>query len=402
MQDPKEKHNIICLSNQLWDFPLWTNKKQVMSRMAKLGHNVLFVDPPINTGFVFLRYFLNRSWPIKRMVTQRKKDLGVDIYSPLYSIPLYEWLSKYHVFRINNISKGIFDPDLKTILWVYHVEIPGLENYVQNLNYDFLVYDCVDNYTAFPQYDTKEKQEKIRLKEEFLTKSADVVFATAPGLVEKLSKINKETYFTPNVGDYDKFIDAKNFKDDLPDDVKDLKRPIIGFTGAVDEYKFDRELVKSVIEDYPNYSFVIIGPRGLKDRDATVESIGLGGKDNVHFLGIKPYEEIHKYYAAFDVFMIPYQLNDYTVGGCFPVKFHDAMAAGLPIVVTDLPAYAPFSEVCYISKTPNDFSQNIRRALEEDNDSKIKQRQKIAKDNSWDGKVQQMLNLIKDKINSQI
>ena len=82
------------------------------------------------------------------------------------------------------------------------------------------------------------------------------------------------------------------------------------------------------------------------------------------------------------------------MGGCFPVKFHDVLAAGLPVVVTDLPAYRPFGDVCYISKGYNEFSQNVRRAIEENSPEKVKQRQDVAKDNNWDGKVAKMLSLI--------
>ncbi len=96
------------------------------------------------------------------------------------------------------------------------------------------------------------------------------------------------------------------------------------------------------------------------------------------------------------VFIIPYVLNDYTVGGCFPVKFHDGLAAGLPVVVTDLPAYLPFKDVSYISKTFEEFSNNIEKALKEDSPEKIKARQQVAKENNWDGKVAKMLSLIKE------
>jgi hypothetical protein len=398
MNKQKEKYNIICLSNQLWDYPLWTNKKHVMSRMSKLGHNVLFVDPPINTGFVFFKQIKLGKWPFLRLLFQTKKENGLTVFTPLNFAPFWETLSKLHVFRINQLANKLFKKNTKknkTVLWIYHVEITELKNYVEGIDHDVLVYDCVDEYSAFPRYDTKEKKEKILEIERYLTKSSDLVFASAPGLVEKLSKENSNTHFTPNVGDYEKFVDAKNYKKRLPKEFSGLQRPIIGYTGAIDEYKFDKELMKKVAQDYPNYSFVLIGPKALKDREATKEELGFDGLDNIHFWGTKPYSEIHKYFGGFDVFIIPYQLSDYTVGGCFPVKFHDGLAVGLPVVVTDLPAYAPFTQECYVSKSYNEFSQNIRRALEEDNDKRVRERKKVAKENNWDGKVDKMLKLIR-------
>jgi glycosyltransferase involved in cell wall biosynthesis len=394
MPSQSQKLNIICLSNQLWDYPLWTNKRHVMSRMSRLGHNVLFVDPPINTGRVFLKHVLKGEWSSKRLVSRLKKDEGVLIFSPLDSLPMHEDLSAGHAKRINKICKKFFDPSRKTVLWVYNVEIPGIENYLNLIKYDLLVYDCVDNYSAFPRYDSAEKKKWIANQEQVLVGRAKVVFASAPGLVDKLKKYNENVYYMPNVGDYERFKDALSLRSKLPDDIKNIPEPRIGFTGAVDEYKFDKELFKKTALDYPGYSFVIIGPLALKDKEASKKSLGFEDLSNVYLLETKPYTELVKYVAGFEVAVIPYQINDYTVGGCFPVKFHEELAAGLPVVVTDLPAYAPFDDVCYISKSYNEFSHNIRRAIEENSAEKVKERKKVAKGNTWDGKVSNMLKII--------
>lgn len=394
MPSQSQKLNIVCLSNQLWDYPLWTNKKHVMSRMSLKGHHVLFVDPPINIGRVFLKYFLQGEWSPGRILTQIKRDNDITIYSPLDNLPWHEKLSLGHVKKINDISKKIFDKNRKTVLWIYNVEIPGIENYLNLIPHDLLIYDCVDNYSAFPKYDTEERKKWINSQEQTLAKKANVIFATAPGLVNKLEKYNKHVFYMPNVGDYERFKDTASLRSNLPSDIKDIPEPRIGFTGAIDEYKFDRELFKKLANDYPGYSFVIIGPLALKDKEGNKKDLGLEGLNNVYLLETKPYSEIVKYVAAFDVAVIPYQVNDYTVGGCFPVKFHEELAAGLPVVVTDLPAYAPFENVCYISKSYNEFSQNIRRAIEENSPGKVKERKKVAKENTWDGKVNNMLKII--------
>ena len=389
-----EKLNIICFSNQLWEFPLWTNKKHVMSHMAKLGHNVLFVDPPITTGRVFFKYLRAGNWGLYRLLTWQYRDTGVRIFTPLNFLPFFGLLSKLHAYLINRLAKKYFDPERKTVVWVYHVEIPGIESYLNNIERDVLVYDCVDNYAAFPRYDTPEKKEKIQNQENYLATEADVVFTTAPGLYDRMEKLNPNTHYTPNVGDYEKFSKAPNYANKLPEDLKEISRPRIGFAGSVDEYKFDRELVKKIAKEHPKYSFVILGPMGLSDQDATPESLGFADLKNVHFLGVRPYEILEQYYAGFDAYIIPYQLNDYTVGGCFPVKFHDALAVGLPIIVTDLPAYRPFARVSYISKNYDEFSKNIRKALDEDTDKLREERKKVAHENSWNGKVVKMLELL--------
>jgi len=372
-----------------------------MSRLPKLGHEVLFVDPPINVGRVFFRYFSKGKWPLSRIFTQTKKtEENVTVFSPLNFPPFKKDFSVKHAKRINKIAQKIFgeQTDKKTILWVYHVELEGLENYLKHIKHDFLIYDCVDNYEAFPKYNTPEKKKWIADQEKLLASRANVVFATTPGLVEKLGKYNPKTYFTPNVGDFDRFFDVKNKGFEIPEDLKNISHPIVGFTGAVDEYKFDKKLLRKIAEDYPSYSFVIIGPLALKDKESTKKALGFEDLKNVFFLGSKDFTEIPKYVAFFDVMIIPYQLNDYTVGGCFPVKFFEPLAAGIPLVVTDLPSYYPFSDVCYISKNENEFSNNIRKALEEDSPGKAKQRQEIAGKNTWEGKISAMFSFINENI----
>jgi len=400
MENETEKYNVICLSNQLWDFPLWTNKRHVMGRFPKLGHDVLFIDPPINIGRVFFKYFFKGKWSIKRILTGIKKTQeSVVVFSPVDLLPFHNYFSVEHAKRINKIALKRFDKVRKTILWVYHVELSGLENYLKFIKHDFLVYDCVDNYEGFPKYNTPEKKGWIVNQEKLLATRANIVFATTPGLAERLKKYNPNCYFTPNVGDYNRFIDIKSRIKEIPEDLLNIPHPIIAFTGAVDEYKFDRELFRKIALDYPSYSFVIIGPVALKDRNASKRELGLDQAKNVYLLGTKDFTEIPKYLAHFDVMVIPYQLNDYTVGGCFPVKFLEELAAGLPVVVTDLPTYAPFSDVCYISKNNNDFSQNIRRALEDDSPDNVRKREIVASKNTWEGKVSEMLELVRKAIN---
>src|SRR3989344_5987958 len=158
-------YNIICLSNQQWDYPLPTNKKHVMSRLAERGHKVLFVDPPINTGRMFVRQILNGKWGIGRFLTQTYRSGTALIYSPLKPIPDARVTSSWHISKIQKLAGKFFDPSRKTILWIYHVEIQEPEKFFDILSYDILVYDCVDDYTAFPGnsrfYSTKVSRKKI-------------------------------------------------------------------------------------------------------------------------------------------------------------------------------------------------------------------------------------------------
>ena len=390
-----EKYNIICFSNQLWDYPNWTNKKHVMTRLGKMGHKIIFVDPPINFGRVFLRQIQKGYWTFLRFLIGYKKEGNVMVYTPIK----YYLFSKFSTFlfseKINNLAQGFFNKKNKTLLWVYNVEIENLEEYLSQVKRDFLIYDCVDYYAGFPRYETREQKEAFLETEKKLTENSDLVFATAPGLVDRLKKINKDTFYTPNVGDFEMFHNIKDkYKNDKPKELKSLTGPIVGYIGALDSYKFDYELLKKSAITYPEYNFVIIGDIALKDREGSLKELGLDNLSNVHFLGSIPFVKTPKYMAHFDCELIPYVYNDYTIGGCFPVKFFNTLSAGIPSIVTDLPVFAMYKNVAYISKTHDDFVNNIGKALSENSLTKINERISVAKENTWDSKVSNMLSII--------
>lgn len=395
------KYNIICFSNQLWDYPNWTNKRQVMYRLGQKGHKVIFVDPTLNFGRVLLTQFKKGFFSIKRLILGYKIEENVLVYTPIKFLPLTKFYSKFFSNKINSLAKTFFNNSEPKLLWIYNVEVEDLETYLENVERDFLIYDCVDYYAGFPRYETREEKEKILEIEKMLTQKSDIVFATAPGLVERLKKYNPNTFYTPNVGDYELFSGIKKkYKNDIPDELKNLPKPIIGYIGALDSYKFDYKILKEAAEAYPNYSFVIIGGIGLKDREGSLKELGLDKISNIHFLGTIPFIKTPRYMAHFDVDLIPYVLNDYTVGGCFPIKFFNTMSAGIPNVVTDLPVFSLYKNITYISKSREEFVKNIKKAIDENSIEKFNERVAVASENTWESKVSSMLHIIKSNLKS--
>ncbi|UUZ45107.1 glycosyltransferase [Janibacter limosus] len=59
--------------------------------------------------------------------------------------------------------------------------------------------------------------------------------------------------------------------------------------------------------------------------------------DAVHFTGRIPHDRVSQYYAQLDVFVIP-RINERAARLVTPLKPFEAMAPGLPTVVSDLPA----------------------------------------------------------------
>lgn len=382
--------DFIILSNQRFDYPLKTNKWHTAVRLAKLGHRVVFVDPPIRIRKALRLLFTGKSHLGGVIRGYKRVSENLYVFMPLTITPTEKPnLFFFNFSRLLNLLTKLGFRNF--VLWVYH---QVMTDYINKLKYKLLIYDCVDEYSKFPNFVRRGLAKYVSEKEEYVARKADIVFATTESLVEKMKKFNKNVYFTPNVGDYERFKTVGTGSINIPEELKKIKKLMVGFTGAIDRYKVNLPLMLQCAKAYPDYSFVLVGPMGVSESKGSVLIKELKQFTNVLFLGEKPYSEMPKYFEAFDVYLIPYNLNDYTLGGCFPVKFHDALSAGLPTVVTNLPSFKPFKDVCYIAEDENDFVKLIKKALDENSPKKVSERRQVAKKNSYEEKVKLQLGII--------
>ena len=166
------------------------------------------------------------------------------------------------------------------MLWIYQ---PEYERYIGKLGAKLVVYDCVDEYSTFPIYNKPGKKEKIIETEKSLLKKADLVITSAPNLYENKKRYNKNTYLVHNVGNAEHFMKALDKNLEAPEDIASIKKPIIGFVGALDRYKVDFELLQLLAEKHSEWSIVLIGPAGKVDFSTKTSSLKKFA--NIHILG---------------------------------------------------------------------------------------------------------------------
>jgi glycosyltransferase involved in cell wall biosynthesis len=111
-----------------------------------------------------------------------------------------------------------------------------------------------------------------------------------------------------------------------------VKEPSILFAGRLEYWKgvqFALGAVARLREHFPGLSFTIAG-EGPEENYFGALAAELGIADMVKFVGKVPYDEMHKLYAAHDVFVFP-SLHDSAAQ-----VIGEAMAHGLPVVCLDL------------------------------------------------------------------
>lgn len=382
--------NIVILSNQQFSQELKTNKWHVAVRLAKLGHNVIFVDPPLRLK-ALQKIFTKK----ETIETYGVKVISLFRPSPVKNIsktfPILDWLfTKYTAWKVKKLVGR------NVVLWVYHIGYPNLELLINQIKPISLIYDMVDEYTEFPEFGGVK--DWLQQREKWLLEKADICFTSAVSLYEKAKKVNQNSYlvrnklvyYLPNACDFELFSKSQNI---IPDDLKNIPHPIVGFAGALDDFKVDTALVAKCAQELPKISFVLIGPQRVS-KNSSFNSAELLRYKNIYLLGQKKFADLPAYYQNFDGYFIPYDPSKYTA---FPVKFFEALSCGLPATVTALKSYFDYQVCCYIAKDNSDFVKLVKKSLIEDTPEKRKERISLAKQNSWDNKVNKQLEIIQKR-----
>src|SRR5207249_3593827 len=124
---------------------------------------------------------------------------------------------------------------------------------VKLMNPSFLIYDCIDNFAPM-----HKKQSAIIEAERFLATKAQIVFASAKELYEKMKEINDRTFLLPNAADFQFFQQASESDLAIPDDIAGITSPILGYIGEVAKW-FDFDLVYDAAVRNPDWNFVLLG-----------------------------------------------------------------------------------------------------------------------------------------------
>ncbi len=87
----------------------------------------------------------------------------------------------------------------------------------------------------------------------------------------------------------------------------------------------------------PDLQLLLVGDGAERVRsEQWVQEEGL--QASVHFMGAHPYEQMPTWFAAADIFMIPLLKRRIALqNGCFVTKLWEALAAKVPVIITDLP-----------------------------------------------------------------
>jgi len=369
---------IVCLSSANW-YPYPTRKQQVMSRLRDC--EIVYFDPP----FSILAPLKDKSLRSRLFAFRHEQPHPRDNITVWSLPPILPFGSKYRfINRINQAwLSGFIRRRLKKagfenpVIWSY---LPAHCDVIKKIPHSQVVYDCVDRHSGYPGMINPEVVDGC---ERDLARQCDVVFSTASGLHETLSQYNEHSYMIPNGANYELFSQAQVQLDEVPPELADIKGPIIGFVGMLQEC-IDYDLITAAAEAHPEYTFVFVG-KALPG----VATDGLRSLPNVRLCGLKPQSELPRYLARFDVCINPFRAGA-LAKDVSPLKFYEYLATGKPIVTTPQPEQVlAFADAVEIAADAEGFIKALERSLVPDA-ARRKKRIAYALECTWEARVRQI------------
>ena len=363
--------DLVCFSHLRWGF-VYQRPQHLLSRFAK-HTRVLFVEEPI--------------WhdaPDTMHITQDTKNLFVVVPH------LQKGNDGCPLQRQQKLVTGLL-PQLNVQRYFCWYYTPMALPFTEHLSPEFIVYDCMDDLSAF-----KFAPPELTIREKQLLHMSDVVFTGGHSIYEAKKDTHHNIHPFPSSIDKVHFGMARTISND-PADQAHIPHPRFGFSGVIDE-RMDIELIAKVAAARPDWHFVMIGPV------VKIDPASLPKGDNIHYLGGKDYKDLPSYIAGWDIAVIPFAMNESTKY-ISPTKTPEYLAGGKPVISTPIrDVIRPYGDnnLVHIASNAEEFIVCAEKELKKrGRKTWLNKVDAFLAGNSWDRTWSQMVRQIENVLNKQ-
>jgi UDP-galactopyranose mutase len=350
---PEGGRDLICFSHLRWNF-VYQRPQHLMTRCAH-DRRVFFFEEPEYRPDVKPHLQIRRTGDVTIVVPQ-----------------LPEESSDANEQQRLLLDQLIERADVRDfLLWYY---TPMALAFTRHLNSRAIVYDCMDDLSAF-----KNPPTALRALDAELMRRAALVLTGGQSLFEARRHLHHNIYPFPSSVDVDHFAQSRSTDTDPPDQAA-IPTPRLGFFGVIDE-RMDLALLEGIADARPDWQLVMIGPV------VKVDPVSLPQRANIHYLGGKTYQELPHYIAGWNVALLPFARNEAT-HFISPTKTPEYLAAGKPVVSTSIrDVIRPYGQqgLVRIADDVPGFVRACTAAMHENSVTRERQADAFLRQTSWDG-----------------
>ena len=361
--------DLVCLSHLRWNF-VFQRPQHLMTRFAAERRVFFFEEPIFDASRPQLT--LRRDGDVRVVVPHLPAAMQADAHATNDALRdlLHGLRSEWRIDR--------------PICWYY---TPMALNFARTLTPGAVVYDCMDELSAF-----QGAPPQLLALEEELFELSDIVFTGGHSLHEAKRTRHPRVYPFPSSVDVAHFAKARA-ADREPDDQASIPHPRLGFFGVIDE-RMDIALLGELAAAHPEWHLVMLGPV-VKISDDSLPKL-----PNIHYLGMKKYEELPAYLSGWEVALLPFAMNESTKF-ISPTKTPEYLAAGCHVVSTPVrDVVRPYGDqrMVAIASTATEFGDAIAAALADTDPDWRPRVDKYLGQLSWDRTWADMRTLVEDAL----
>ncbi|UFH52778.1 glycosyltransferase family 1 protein [Spirosoma sp. KNUC1025] len=355
--------DLVCFAHLRWNF-VYQRPQHLLSRAAQQWR-VWYVEEPI--------------WGDSLYLDIHSVDENIRVVVP----HLPHGLDEESTIRLQRqlVDQLLEQQEITNFITWYYTPMALL--FSDHLQANLVIYDCMDELSAFKGASPRLLQEEKRL-----LSRADLVFTGGYSLYEAKLSRHERVFAFPSCIDYDHFVRARHGMAD-PADQRDIAPQRIGFSGVLDE-RLDIELLGALAQQLPDWQFILLGPV------VKIDPATLPQGPNLHYLGMKNYKELPAYFSNWDIAMMPFAHNEAT-RFISPTKTPEYLAAGLPVVSTSIcdvkRTYCSWEQV-QLADSAEAMGTAIRQAVQQGQKADWMSLDAFLREQSWENTWQQMQRLL--------
>ena len=315
-----------------------------------------------------------------RSKLQKRNSEGLDL-KPIYLIPKISGIAK-----LSWINEKIIAAKVKKIInrefpEIVYVTYPSHIDMIPNTFEGMLIYDCMDNHSAF--FNNDKRKYALEEKEQQLMQQADKVLVSSQYLLDMKSKkyhISKEKYILVRNAYNGDLIPVVNLKDS-----SSSKKFTMAYIGTISSW-FDWNIIKEVLQKRKDIELHLFGP---------IDSEIPDGWDNIIYHGTVEHSKLYDAIEGMDCLVMPFQIND-IIEAVDPVKLYEYINFNKNIIVRKYAEIKRFDKFVYFYSDAEEFIEAIDR-LRRENTIKYSNEDRInfLKKNTWDNRVEQIVSILR-------